>query len=526
MRSVHEVAIPLVLGLAADDASAAEAERYITESLSAIVAELRAAYPHTPLIAISALASDAELIAAKAALALGVPIRACRAAVAGDGISPALSDALGACSNVDVVDASFQTHYGAFAAEAYVAHFSDLLIAFGAPPAPGSRLDAVVTLRERGRFAGAHTRGRILDPPDVGPYRRVLPQPGGSSTVLSEFPPRYYGDLHSGRDAQFALARLDELNRDLRGDDPADGALFSERVKRRAGVYTDGLQRRVVFWQRFLYWAAFVAATAEFVLPKNTVGTIVDFGAVGIAFALYFVARPRKYQGRYQDYRAISEALRVQTAWSKAGVAESVEGGYLRMQQTELQWIRNVLRTVALLQGSAAGGSAQDRTAVVDWVLGQRDYFRTAQRREAHRNELFHRWVEVLTPLNIVLGLGIFAFVAITRIDPIIPVLSTPDERYTLEVLVGTFAGWAALTAAVLHSYARTRGFSENANRYERMFLMFDEASLWLSGEAGRPLVEVRELAVELGREALAEHAEWLLTQRDRPLAIVHAGAA
>jgi len=46
-----------------------------------------------------------------------------------------------------------------------------------------------------------------------------------------------------------------------------------------------------------------------------------------------------------------------------------------------------------------------------------------------------------------------------------------------------------------LHSYARARGFSENANRYERMFLMFDEAALWLSGEAGRPVVEVRELA-------------------------------
>jgi hypothetical protein len=521
-----EIAIPLVLGLAAGDDGGAGAERYIGAALGAIVAELRAAYPHTPLIALCALASDAELIAAKAALALGVPIRACRAAAADDATAPELREVLSACAGVDIAGGSFHASDGAFAAEAHVAHFSDLLVAFGPPPAPGTHLDAVITLRERGRFPGAHARGRILDPPDVGPYRRVLPQDGGTFTMVSEYPPRYNGDLHSERDALFALSRLDELNRDLRGNDPDDGAPFSERVERRAGVYTDGLQRRVVFWQKFLYWAAFVAATAEFVLPKTTLGTIVDFSAVGIAFGLYFIARPRKYQGRYQDYRAISEALRVQTAWSKAGVAESVAGGYLRMQQTELQWIRNVLRTVALFQASDALGLAHDRTAVVDWVHGQRDYFRTAQRREASRNRMFHRWVEVLTPLNLVLGLGIFAFVAITRVDPVIPLLSTPDERYTLEVLVGTFAGWAALTAAVLHSYARTRGFSENANRYERMFLMFDEASLWLSGEAGRPLIEVRELAVELGREALAEHAEWLLTQRDRPLAIVHAGAA
>jgi len=71
--------------------------------------------------------------------------------------------------------------------------------------------------------------------------------------------------------------------------------------------------------------------------------------------------------------------------------------------------------------------------------------------------------------------------------------------------------------AAQLRAHPRLLG--------ERMYLMFDEASLWLSGEAGRPLVEVRELAAELGREALAEHAEWLLAQRERPIRVVHVGA-
>lgn len=515
--------VPLVLGLAADDTLDDDAG-YVRASLGEIVAELRAAYPHTTLLAVSALGSATELAAAQAALALDVPLYACLAEPPDDAGAP-LRDLLAACAGVRIADESFRPH-APFAAEAQVAHFSDVLVAFGAPPQPGSRLAAVTTLREQGRFPGRHARGRILDPPDVGPLRRVVPQPGGAYTIERHFPPRYDGDRASERDAAFSLARLDEFNADVRADDPADGTLFSERIERRADAFTDALQRRFLFWQRFLYWAAFVAASAEFILPKTAWATIVDFAAVGVTFGAYFVARPRKFQGRYQDYRAISEALRVQTAWSRAGVGQSVAEAYLRMQQTELQWIRSLLRTVALLQGRPATTQAgPDRDAVAAWVTGQRDYFRRASRREARHERTFEQWAKLLTPLNIVLGLGIFAFVSLTQIDPVIPGLSTPDNRYTLELLVGTFAGWAALSAAVLHSYARTRGFSENANRYDRMFLMFDEAALWLSGKAGRPVVDVRELATELGREALAEHAEWLLAQRDRPLVIVHAGA-
>jgi len=517
--------VPLVLGLAADDAPAEACEGYIRAALSEIVTELRAAHPHTPLLALCTLASAGELVAARTALALGIPI-ACLAPPAGDRISAPPADLLDACQDRWSPDPSFEARYAPFGAEAHVAHYSDLVVAFGAPPQDGSRLAAVVTLRDRGRFPGRRARGRILDPPDVGPYRRVVPGPDQTYTMARFFPARYTGDATSERDAAFALRRLDEFNADVRAGAPDDDSLLSESLERAADTYANDLQAHVVFWQRFLYWAAFVAATAQFILPKTRVAALIDIGTVAVAFAAYLIAQPAKYQGRYQDYRALSEGLRVQSAWSRAGVAESVAEAYLRMQQTELQWIRSVLRTVALLQRRrAVADPARDREAVAAWVNGQRTYFRNASLREARREGTFTRWAALLTPINAILGVTIFAFVAITGINPVVPGLSTPDNRYTLEILVGTFAGWAALSATALHSYARTRGFSENANRYERMYLMFDEASLWLSGEAGRPLVEARELAAELGREALAEQAEWLLAQRERPIRVVHVGA-
>lgn len=488
----REITVPLVLGLAADDAPAETCEGYVRAALTAIVGELRAAYPHTKLLALCALASPGEHAAARTAQELGVPVLDCLAEPTDD----------------DVV------------------HFSDVLLAFGAPPEPGSRLATVVTRRDQGRLPGARPPGRILDPPDVGPYRRIVPRGGDAYAVEEHFPPRYHGDRVSRHDATFALARLDEFNTDVHGRGGEGGTLFSESLERLADLHANALQSHVTFWQRFLYWAGFVAASAQFILPKTTVAELIDAGTVAVAFAAYFIARPRAYQGRYQDYRALSEGLRVQSAWTRAGVTQSVAGSYLRMQQTELLWIRNALRTVALLQvRRTAVDPERDRDAVAAWVKGQRSYFRDASRREAGRERTFDRWSKVLAPLNLVLGVAIFAYVTLTGVNPRIPWLSAGENPYTLELLVGTFAGWAALSATALHSYARTRGFSENANRYERMYLMFDEASLWLDGKGGRPPAEVRELAAELGREALTEHAEWLLAQRDRPIGLVHVGA-
>jgi hypothetical protein len=72
--------------------------------------------------------------------------------------------------------------------------------------------------------------------------------------------------------------------------------------------------------------------------------------------------------------------------------------------------------------------------------------------------------------------------------------------------------------ALVISSYTERRHFRTNAKRYERMLLLFGSARARLDeiaqGRPGDPKTVVREL----GREALVEHADWLLMRRDRPL--------
>jgi hypothetical protein len=56
---------------------------------------------------------------------------------------------------------------------------------------------------------------------------------------------------------------------------------------------------------------------------------------------------------RFQDYRALAEALRVQVFWA-AATPEAVADSYLRKQSGELGWIQFALRGPALWATAAA----------------------------------------------------------------------------------------------------------------------------------------------------------------------------
>jgi hypothetical protein len=70
--------------------------------------------------------------------------------------------------------------------------------------------------------------------------------------------------------------------------------------------------------------------------------------------------------------------------------------------------------------------------------------------------------------------------------------------------------------------YVQQRGFKENARRYHHMFFVFDFARRSIAAMGEDPPVEEYKATVsELGQEALAEHASWLVLHRERPLSFV-----
>ena len=94
-----------------------------------------------------------------------------------------------------------------------------------------------------------------------------------------------------------------------------------------------------------LFIGGFLGASAQILhsLPGKVAGIL-------ITVVLYLLARKYNYENRYQDYRALAEGLRVQEAWFAAGLTnDPVDSSYLRMQQSELQWIRMALSCAYLL---------------------------------------------------------------------------------------------------------------------------------------------------------------------------------
>ena len=69
-------------------------------------------------------------------------------------------------------------------------------------------------------------------------------------------------------------------------------------------------------------------------------------GVVVAAFTVGLVARRKRMQDRFQDYRALAEGLRVQFYWQLAGIHESVYEHYLARQ--EGSWIGSETRCAPL----------------------------------------------------------------------------------------------------------------------------------------------------------------------------------
>jgi hypothetical protein len=66
---------------------------------------------------------------------------------------------------------------------------------------------------------------------------------------------------------------------------------------------------------------------------------------------------------------------------------------------------------------------------------------------------------------------------------------------------------------------------SQHVKQYDRMGTLFGLAERRLAqcAEAGQS-EEAQQIILELGREALAENGDWVMTHRERPVDVPHAG--
>lgn len=218
----------------------------------------------------------------------------------------------------------------------------------------------------------------------------------------------------------------------------------------------------------------------------------------------------RDVQGRYLDYRALAEGLRVQFYWRLAGLPDSASSSYLRKQLDELRWIREALRAAAALPPP---DTAHPELAVEHWVGGQAAYY--ADRAQSHRkrmHRLEHR-------SRLFMGAGLLATAGLvvfwTRLE------SLPSWHRWIVVLMG----FAPIGAALWETYAERLGLRTQVNQYARFAGIFSRARRFAERLESHPTRHDRHHALvallrELGREALMENGDWVLLLRERPIVL------
>lgn len=231
--------------------------------------------------------------------------------------------------------------------------------------------------------------------------------------------------------------------------------------------------------------------------------------AVGLAYGLYvvlFLLPFFRIEDRYLEYRALAEAIRVQIAWRIAGISKVAAEHYLQLVKTEVGWVRELLRSISLDAMSKSSNTPSDlELAKQFWVDGQANYFvgKNPARVEGKALESKKLRGRFDLAANAALGIGA-VLVAIAGAATLYPVPAG------IKAAASAYSASFFLTAGIIRGYVSCMGYAEQAINYEKLGIIFRGVQQLF----GHPQAVRDEHLFALGKQALAENANWLLQHR------------
>jgi hypothetical protein len=328
---------------------------------------------------------------------------------------------------------------------------------------------------------------------------------------------------------------------------PIDGnaarQLTMERAPRWCRMYAiaDALAQRwqVQFgrdWLHIFIWAllaflcfAFFANVGAF---SNVLLVLYVLGFMGIVVVVGR-AHVERHQGRFLDYRALAEALRVAMYWRLLGIASpngaapdplplgvhnpsTIADAYPIKQPSELAWVKIALRVLELVEPadrpSAPGrlDAAGHAVARHGWVQGQYAYFRT-------RGYRLKRHADAISAHGLVLAAS-----APFVIVPIVLAFTSPapaGAESVLRTILLIASGLLPGIGSIMNEYSERLALEARARQYDRMRMLFGRACELLPEQLEQGSAALtRAIYLELGQEAMRESAEWVSTYRQRPI--------
>jgi hypothetical protein len=564
--------VPLVVGVTSHRNLVPGEMDVLRDRVRGFLERLQREFPNLPLVVLSSLADGGDQLVAREALAVGarlvVPLPLPQAQYAEDFADAKGREALAMlCGRAEVLELPLLAGNTAASVAApgdardrqyaqagvFVASHCHVLLALwdgrdspllgGTAQVVHYALDGVMpgmVERRPGATAGLGTVDESLvhhiacsrREGDEGVLAPLAPLVAGQARWITQ---KHVGEPDGAMPAGFRrmFARMQQFDRDRHEHAREIAAqAAAEAADRRAGdEVLDGLlgvadtlamhfQKRVLLTMRSLHVLAALTGIAFLCysdLPADftyqTWAIYVFFVLFGAGGLLAWIARRRDWHRKYVDYRALAEGLRVQRWWRRAGIAPAgpsafAHDGFMQKQDVELGWIRNVMRAASIDGGDdpPVPDAELDR-AIADWigapgVGGQLDYYT----RKAAQRQRMHRTAQSVVRGTLWAGLAIALCLALFQSR-----LGGDKARFLVAAM-----GVLAIVAAARESYAFRKGDKELSKQYAYMLGLFTDARAKLDATRDGPTR--RAILHALGEAALAEHAEWALLHRDRPL--------
>jgi len=287
-------------------------------------------------------------------------------------------------------------------------------------------------------------------------------------------------------------------------------------------------------WFHIYVWALFAFLCFVFFANvgafSNLLLILYVLGFLGIVFVVAR-AHVERHQGRFLDYRALAEALRVAMYWRILGIASpngdarnslppgvhgTIADAYPIKQPSELAWVKIALRALELIEpgdGATVKGQLDATGHAVarhGWVQGQYAYFRT-------RGYRLKRHADIISAHGLMLAAS-----APLVIVPIVLAFTSPAPVGTesaLRTILLIASGLLPGIGSIMNEYSERIALAARARQYDRMRMLFERAGELLPEQIEQSNAALtRAIYLELGQEAMRESAEWVSTYRQRPI--------
>ncbi len=562
--------IPLIIGITGHRELHPDDVARVESQLRHFFEELQGKFPHTPLLLLSSMGEGADRLAARVAVetpgvslavVLPWPGGVCENLWHRGGERTEFDALVANASHTiclplpdgvmeDDLCSSLEQQQKCFAeAGRYITRHCQLLVAiWNGVESKESQTWQVIQWHVNGTAAPFAAGLTHLDNPETGPLHHLTARRSGEVSVIA---------AKSGADDACPkvldnkvflqlVGNFDRFNEDAmamgakleQGMTTSRGYVFSESEQKAltqplqfllsrfaladqlAGYWQKKSQRVLLATLVFIFLTVASFESYAHVAPDNVV-LLVAYPLMMIAGVCYvWWTRRKRFYNRFLDDRALAEAMRVHLFWKLAGVHENAADFYLRTYRSQLDWIRAALRAWSLQSGEHDGGGfspevrPQSLKALQQvrshWMENQQTFFERNTKRDHDHAHRCHVWAKRFLGLSMVAVL--FQSVRLLVADSHDEHVGHDHLTHGIIILIAI----SGVLAGLYHEYAEKRLFEKQSRSYAWMASLYKIAITRFDALVKvEKLEDARDLIRELGREALAENADWVIYHRE-----------